>query len=176
MLPWLLPMLLGIVLLAFWSFILVFLFSNLGGSFTLNFNMNIILHSEIFPTFTFGYCLLINHTTSDTQPTQWSLCDKSWLSKADFTWLILISHKVCWVFHYDVIWLIAFTWLRTCESLGDYDWLMISWRHDRDVIWCNDFAYDYALASHGFHTCDSFERMIEFMGRDQGKRMCAVDS
>ena len=25
------------------------------------------------------------------------------------------------------LWLIAFTWLRTCESLVDYDWLTISW-------------------------------------------------
>jgi len=41
-------------------FHLSFSFSNLGGSFTLNFNMNIILHSEIFPTFTFGYCFFLN--------------------------------------------------------------------------------------------------------------------
>jgi len=31
------------------------------------------------------------------------------------------------------------------------------------------------ITSHGFHACDSFERMIGFMGLDRLKRMCAVD-
>jgi len=54
-------------------------------------------------------------------------CHESWLSKVDFTWLILISHKVCWFCTMTSLRLIAFTWLRTCESLVDYDWLMVSW-------------------------------------------------
>jgi len=54
-------------------------------------------------------------------------CHKLWLSKADFTWLILMSHKVCWISHYDVTWLIVLTWLRTRESLLYFDWLMVSW-------------------------------------------------
>jgi len=32
------------------------------------------------------------------------------------------------------------------------------------------------ITSHGFHACDSFERMIEFMGFDRRKDMGAVDS
>ena len=31
------------------------------------------------------------------------------------------------------------------------------------------------ITSHGFHACDSFERMIEFIGLDRGERKCAVD-
>jgi len=85
-----------------------------------------------------GFYILI---TNDPRENLLS-CHKLWLSKADFTWLIIISHKGMLVLHYDVIWLIAFTWLRTCESLVDYDWLIVSWRHDCDFIWCNDFAHD----------------------------------
>jgi len=55
------------------------------------------------------------------------ICHKSWLSKADFTWLIVMSHKVCWFSQYDVARLIAFTWLRPCESSLYYDWLIVSW-------------------------------------------------
>ena len=54
-------------------------------------------------------------------------CHKSWLSKADFTWLILMSHKVCWILHYDVAWLIVLTLLRTRKSFLYYDWLIVSW-------------------------------------------------
>ena len=32
------------------------------------------------------------------------------------------------------------------------------------------------VTSHGLHTCDSFERMIEIMGLDRWKGICAVDS
>ena len=64
-------------------------------------------------------------------------CHKSWPSKADFTWLIFMSHKVCWISHYDVTWLIVLTWLCTRKSLlclgNDF------MTHDCDVIWCNDF-------------------------------------
>jgi len=38
-----------------------------------------------------------------------------------------MSHKVCWILHYDVTWLIVLTWLCTCESLLCYDWLIVSW-------------------------------------------------
>jgi len=31
------------------------------------------------------------------------------------------------------------------------------------------------ITRHGFHACDSFECMIEFMGLDRGKRRCAAD-
>ena len=32
------------------------------------------------------------------------------------------------------------------------------------------------ITSNGFHACDSFEYMIGFMGLDQWKVMCTVDS
>ena len=91
---------------------------------------------------------------------------KSWLSKADFTWPILISHKVCWFSYYDVTWLIVRTWLRTCESSLYYDWLMVSWlkivksydvfifTHDSYyeswvsriwLIWAHDLVYRFWL-------------------------------
>ena len=31
------------------------------------------------------------------------------------------------------------------------------------------------ITSYGFYACDSFERMIGFIGLDREKRMCAVD-
>ena len=103
-----------------------------------------------------------NHSTAS--------CHKLWLSKADFTWLILMSHKVCWISHYDVTWLIVFTWLRTRESLLYFDWLIVSWltivtlydvmtfTHDSHyeswvsrmwLVWAHDLGYkssmDFAL-------------------------------
>ena len=77
-------------------------------------------------------------------------CHKSWLSKADFTWLILISYKVCWIPHYDVAWLISShrtTDLRVIVIL----WLVSGFMtHDCDVIWCNDFRTWLLLWVMGF--------------------------
>jgi len=81
------------------------------------------------------------------------ICHKSWLSKVDFTWLILISHKVCWFCTMTSLWLIAFTWLRTSESLFDYDWLMVSWlkivTSDDVMIFTHDSYYESWVARMG---------------------------
>ena len=95
-----------------------------------------------------------------------SYCHKSWPSKADFTWLILMSHKVYWILHYDVTWLIVLTWLRSRESLLYYDWLNVSWltivtsydvmtfAHDSYyeswvsrmwLVWAHDLVYEFWL-------------------------------
>ena len=109
-------------------------------------------------------------------------CHKSWLSKADFTWLIFMSHKVCWIPHYDLAWLIVRTWLRTRESLVYYDWLIVSWltivmsydvmtfAHDSHyeswvshmwLVWAHDLAYEFWLIN-GMLCDDSCESSMDF--------------
>ena len=102
---------------------------------------------------------------------------KSWLSKADFTRLIVISHKVCWIPYYDIAWLIVHTWLSTCKLLLYYNWLIGSWvtivmsydvmtfTHDSHyeswvspmwLIWAQDLVYGLWLVN-GLLYCDSYE-------------------
>ena len=109
-------------------------------------------------------------------------CHKLWLSQAEFTWLILISHKVCWILHYDVIWLITFTWLRTCESWLYYDWLIVLWltivtsydvmtfAHDSCyeswvshmwLIWAQDLGSEFWLVKRRLWD-DSYESSMDF--------------
>jgi len=77
-----------------------------------------------------------------------------------------MSHKVCWILHYDVTWLIVLTWLCTCESLLYYDWLIVSWltivtsydvmifAHDSYyeswvsrmwLVWAHDLVYELSM-------------------------------
>ena len=93
-----------------------------------------------------------------------------------------MSHKVCWFSHYDVAWLIAFTWLRTCEPLLDYDWLLVSWltivtsydvmffAHDSGyeswvsrvwLLWAHDLVYEFWLVN-GMLGDDSYESLMDF--------------
>ena len=128
------------------------------------------------------------NTLKETQSTIFDIfcpgcnCHKSWVSKADFTWLILMSHKVCWILHYEVTWLIVLTWLRTCESLLYYDWLNVSWltivtsydvmtfAHDSHheswvsrmgLVWAHDLVYEFWLVNRML--CDdSLESSMDF--------------
>ena len=109
-------------------------------------------------------------------------CHKSWLSRPDFIWLILMSHKVCWILHYDVTWLIVLTWPWTCESLLCYDWLIVSWltivtsydvmslAHDSYyeswvsrmwLVWAHDLVYEFWLVI-GILGNDSYESSMDF--------------
>ena len=109
-------------------------------------------------------------------------CHKLWLSKADFTWLILMSHKVCWISHYDVTWLIVLTWLRTREWLLYFDWLIVSWltivtsydvmtfAHDSYyeswvsrvwLVWAHNLVYEFWLVN-GMLGDDSYESLMDF--------------
>ena len=54
-------------------------------------------------------------------------CHKSWLSKADFTWLIIISHKVCLCFTLCSQLTHGSHMTRTCVLSLCYDWLMFLW-------------------------------------------------
>ena len=111
-----------------------------------------------------------------------SLCHKSWLSKADLTWLILMSHKVCWIPHYELTWLIVLTWRLTRESLLYFDWLIVSWltivtsydvmtfAHDSYyeswvspmwLVWAHDLVYEVWLVN-GMLCDDSYESSMDF--------------
>ena len=79
-----------------------------------------------------------------------SHCHKLWLINEDFIWLILISYKVCWIYHYKVIWLIVLTWLRNSELLLCYDWLIGFDYSQLWVIGCNDFRRELNLWVMGF--------------------------
>ena len=110
------------------------------------------------------------------------ICHKSWLSKADFTWLILMSHKVCGIPHYDVTGLIVLTWLGTREELLYYDWLIVSWltivtsygvmtfAHDSYneswvsrmwLVWAHELVYEFWLVN-GMLWDDSYESSMDF--------------
>ena len=68
-------------------------------------------------------------------------CHKSSLSKADFRWLIVISHKVCflwltivshnYVLCYAVSWLIVLTWL----ALACHHYVIIGWCFYDSRLW-----------------------------------------
>jgi len=78
-------------------------------------------------------------------------CHKSWLSKADFTWLIVISHKLC--LHFTLCSQLTHSshMTRTCASSLYYNWLILLWL---TIVSYNDvmtFARDWHL-SHEFHS------------------------
>ena len=93
-----------------------------------------------------------------------------------------MSHKVCWILHYDVIWLIVLTWLCTCESLLYYDWLIVSrltivtsydvmilahdsyyesWVSRRWLVWAHELVYGFWLVN-GMLSDDSYESSMDF--------------
>jgi len=93
-----------------------------------------------------------------------------------------MSDKVCWILHDDGTWLIVLTWLRTCESLLGYDWLIVSWltivtSYDvmifaRDsyyeswvsrmwLVWAHDLVYEFWLVN-GMLCDDSYESSMDF--------------
>jgi len=75
-----------------------------------------------------------------------SWCHKSWLSKADFTWLIVISHKVCLCFVLCSQLTHSSHMTRTCVSSLCYDWLMFLWltivSHNDVMIFASDSHYE----------------------------------
>ena len=73
-------------------------------------------------------------------------CHKSWLSKADFTSLIVISHKVCLCFTLCSQ-LTHSSWMtHTCMLSLCYDWLMFLWltivSHNDQIIFAHDSHYE----------------------------------
>jgi len=93
-----------------------------------------------------------------------------------------MSHKVCWISHYDVTWLIVLTWLRNRESLLYYDWLNISWltivtsydvmtfTHDSHyeswlsrmwLVWAHNLVYEFWLVN-GMLCDDSYKSSMDF--------------
>ena len=98
-------------------------------------------------------------------------CHKSWLGKADFTWLIVISHRYVIVSRYEVSWLLVLTWLRNSESLVCYDWYSHLW-----VIWCNDFHAWLRLWVTSFAHATQLSRVICFMFYDWLRRISRHDS
>ena len=93
-----------------------------------------------------------------------------------------MSHKVCWILHYDVTWLIVLTWLPTRKSLLYYDWLIVSWltivisydvmtfAHDSyyeswvSRMWlvrAHDLFYGFWLVN-GMWCDDSYELLMDF--------------
>ena len=99
-----------------------------------------------------------------------------------------MSHKVCWIPHYDVTWLIVLTWLRTRESSLHYDRLIVSWltivtsydvmtfAHDSDceswvsrmrLIWAHDLGYglwlvNSMLRSDPYKSSEGFNTMTRY--------------
>ena len=93
-----------------------------------------------------------------------------------------MSHKVYWISHNDVTWLIVLTWLRTRESLLYFDWLIVSWltivtsydvmtfAHDSYyeswvsrvwLVWAHDLGYEFWLVN-GMLGNDSYESLMDF--------------
>jgi len=73
-------------------------------------------------------------------------CHKSWLSKEDFTWLIVISHKVCLCFTLCSQLTHSSHMTRTCMSSLCYDWLMFLWltivSHNDVMTFARDSHYE----------------------------------
>ena len=73
-------------------------------------------------------------------------CHKSWLSKQDFTWLIVISHKVCLCFTLCSQLTNSTHMTRTCVSWLCYDWLMFLWHtivsHNDVMTFARDSHYE----------------------------------
>jgi len=93
-----------------------------------------------------------------------------------------MSHKVCWISHYNVTWLLVLTWLRTRESLLYFDCLIVSWltivtsydirtfAHDSHyeswvsrmwLVWAHDLVYEFWLVN-GMLCDDSYESSMDF--------------
>ena len=86
------------------------------------------------------------------------LCHKSWLSKAHFTWLIVISHTVCLCFALCSQLTYSSQMTRTCVSSLCYDWLMFQWLtivSHNDVMICFALCSQLTHSSHMTHTCVS---------------------
>jgi len=73
-------------------------------------------------------------------------CHKSWLSKADFIWLIVISHKVCLCFTLCSQLTYSSQMTRTCVSSLCYNWLMFLWltivSHNDVMTFAHDSHYE----------------------------------
>jgi len=75
-----------------------------------------------------------------------SKCHKSWLSKADFTWIVVTSHKVCLCFTLCSQLTHSSHMTRTCVSSLCYNWLMFLWltivSHNDVMTFARDSLYE----------------------------------
>ena len=73
-------------------------------------------------------------------------CHKSWPSKADFTWLIVIRHKVCLCFTLCSQLTHSSHMTRSWVSSSCYDWLMFLWltivSHNHVMTFAHDSHYE----------------------------------
>ena len=86
-----------------------------------------------------------------------------WLSKADFTWLIVISHRYVLVLHYDVDWLIVF---HNDGAVARHLLVVICWLIHDSRLW----SYDVWL----LHMTHSYESWVSHMWPDWGHMICFI--